>query len=355
MCLWNARSLSNNFSYFQSYVYSCQPSIFAVSETWLSNSHHDGEILPTDYNIFHKDRGSRGGVLLAIDNNLPVTLLSSPSSLEVITVRINMAISVIVSVVYVPPSVGDSSFSSLLSYLSTLFSSDEHVIVVGDFNCPDLQWSTLSSTSPLSSALCEFVFDNNIYQAVEFPTHKMGNVLDLVFTNSVDLISNVSISSDCCLSDHFPIVLSINQPSHKPAHFSHTVLDYSRANFSGMCDFLGKYDFSMLYQSSNVEFIWSALKSAISTAVSLFTPMRVIHNGSHPAWFNSGIRHKINQLNTLRRKKSSSSCLSKITVLEAQLRDNIISAKSQYESELVLNFSYSDSSKVFKYTSCHVP
>ena len=97
-----------------------------------------------------------------------------------------MAISVIVSVVYVPPSVGDSSFSSLLSYLSTLFSSDEHVIVVGDFNCPDLQWSTLSSTSPLSSALCEFVFDNNIYQAVEFPTHKMGNVLDLVFTNSVD-------------------------------------------------------------------------------------------------------------------------------------------------------------------------
>ena len=31
----------------------------------------------------------------------------------------------------------------------------------------------------------------------------------------------------------------------------------------------------------------SALKSAISTAVSLFTPMRVIHNGSHPVWFNS--------------------------------------------------------------------
>ena len=145
--------------------------------------------------------------------------------------------------------------------------------MVGDFNCPDIQWFTLSSTSPLSSALCEFVFDYNIYQAVEFPTHKMGNVLDLVFTNSVDLISNVSISSDCSLSDHFPIVLSI----------SHTVLDYSRANFSGMCDFLGKYDFSMLYQSSNVEFIWSALKSAISTAVSLFTAMRVIHKWFSPS------------------------------------------------------------------------
>ena len=99
-----------------------------------------------------------------------------------------------------------------------------------------------------------------------------------------------------------------------------------------MCDFLGKYDFSMLYQSSNVEFIWSALKSAISTAVSLFTPMRVIHNGSHPAWFNSGIRHKINQLNTLRRKKSSSSCLSKISVLEAQLRDTQnISTRFKYK------------------------
>ena len=42
-------------------------------------------------------------------------------------------------------------------------------------------------------------------------------------------------------------------------------------------------------------------------------------------------------------------CLSRIADLEAQLKDDITSAKSQYESELVLNFSYSDSSKVFKY------
>ena len=180
-------------------------------------------------------------------------------------------------------------------------------------------------------------------------TEWANDVLDLVFTNSVDLISNVSISSDHSLSDHFPIVLSINQASHNSAHCSYTVLDYSRTNFSGVCDFLGNHDFSMLYQSSDAELIWSTLKSAISTAVSLFTPTRVIHNGSHPVWFNSGIRHKINKLNTLKRKKSSSSCLSRIADLEAQLKDDITSAKSQYESELVLNFSYSDSSKVFKY------
>ena len=57
--------------------------------------------LYTGYSIFHKDRGItvvRGHVMFAISR----LLCSSPSSFEVITVHISMAISVIVSVVYIP-------------------------------------------------------------------------------------------------------------------------------------------------------------------------------------------------------------------------------------------------------------
>ena len=51
-----------------------------------------------------------------------------------------------------------------------------------------------------------------IYQAVESPTHIMGNVLDVVLTNSADLLTNV------IPSDHFCIELDVNLPSRKLTH-----------------------------------------------------------------------------------------------------------------------------------------
>lgn len=348
--------MSNKFSFFQSLVYSCQPSIFAVTETWLSDSHYDGEILPTGYNIFRKDRGSRGGgVLLVIDNCFSATLLPSPSSLEVLTVRINTTEPVLVSVVYVPPSIDSPSFDSLLSYLGSLFSSGERVFVMGDFNCPDIQWSTLSCTSPLSAALCDFVFDLNIYQAVESPTHTMGNVLDLVLTNSADLLTNITTSTNCCTSDHFIVKFAIHLPSHRPAYIrSSSFYDYSRADLDGLCNFLLDCDFHDCYLSSDVEDVWLFIKSAIEVGVSYFVPM-VSGNrrySSLPKWFNPSLRHDLNCLRTTRRKVASHPTpylVHRLKEDEAKLQFNINEARCKYESGLVQDFAFSKPSRLYSY------
>ena len=351
VCLWNARSLSNKINHFHSLVYLRQPSIFAVTETWLSDFHTDGEIAPTGYNIFRKDRQGRGGgVLLAIDIQIPTTLLFSPPSLEVLTVRLKLNKVIVVSVVYVPPSIDSLSFSTLLSYMGTLFSTGDPVFILGDFNCPDIEWTTLSGTSPLSTALCDFVFDYNICQAILSPTHVMGNVLDLVLTNSIDLLDDVTIFNEHFrYSDHFLVEFSINLHFCRSKPCTQAVLDFSRTNFTGLCDFLAAYDFSTLFHSSNVEFIWSHLKNVILSAVTLYTPVRKIRRHSFPKWFTSEIRHQINCLNTARRKKSTPAHLQKISDLESQLEDDIALAKSHYESDLVHNFSHSNTSKLFNH------
>ena len=41
--------------------------IVVVGETWLNNSIHNSEILPTNYEVYHKDRID-GGVLIAVIN-----------------------------------------------------------------------------------------------------------------------------------------------------------------------------------------------------------------------------------------------------------------------------------------------
>ena len=115
--LFNAGSLANKLSQFQSFLYSHQPSVFAVCETWLCDHHYNSEVIPSGYYIYHKDRCSRGGVLLDIDESLSVAKLTSPSDLEILTVEINGSIAI--SLVYVPLSSNSSFVLSLSIYMCT--------------------------------------------------------------------------------------------------------------------------------------------------------------------------------------------------------------------------------------------
>ena len=77
------RSL-HELTQFQSLVFSSGVSIVTCTETWLSPYVFDHGILSPSFTIFRKDRdGSGGGVLLAIKNFIPCSLLHSPDHLEV--------------------------------------------------------------------------------------------------------------------------------------------------------------------------------------------------------------------------------------------------------------------------------
>ena len=177
------------------------------------------------------------------------------------------------------------------------------MFVTGEFNCPDIDWPTLHGVSPVSSLLCDFVFDYNISQVVDSPTHVKGNVLDLVLTNSAERLDSLTIYSDKFqYSDHFLIKFSVHLLLPRPTnaiHRSLPALDYSRANYEGMCNYLLEFDFSKCLNSTDVEVIWLLLKNAITSAISLFTPAYVVHHSPHPKWFTREIRHQINCLRSL--------------------------------------------------------
>ena len=118
--------------------------MFCVTETWLSSTVLDNEILPSDFSLYCKDRESRGGgFLIAVNSLLPSFQLSTPDELEVVTVRIALHKKVItICTAYIPPNCSDDYKYSLLSYLDTV-SSSETVFIMGDFNLPDICWSSL--------------------------------------------------------------------------------------------------------------------------------------------------------------------------------------------------------------------
>ena len=88
-CPWNACSLINQLNSFQSYILSCDFDLIAITETWLSNSTLNGEILSSNYTIYRRDRASRGGgVLLAVKDHLSSKLQYSSDVIGSIVVEI---------------------------------------------------------------------------------------------------------------------------------------------------------------------------------------------------------------------------------------------------------------------------
>ena len=77
------------------------------------------------------------------------------------------------SVIFCPPNTGNF-ICELTSHLYFLYSLSSNYILAGDFNTPNCT----SHDNPLSALLLEL----ELVQHIDFPTHRLGNILDLITT-----------------------------------------------------------------------------------------------------------------------------------------------------------------------------
>lgn len=117
--------------------------VFALTETWLNNNIHTGELFNSKYTCYRRDRQDGrdrgGGVLLAIHNKWSsIELTVGSSSYEHITVKMfNNQNSFLVCCVYVPPNSSVEYYKSLFNTLHTNYDlSHNNLLIIGDFNIP---------------------------------------------------------------------------------------------------------------------------------------------------------------------------------------------------------------------------
>jgi len=108
--------------------------------------------------------------------------IESPKGLEVVTVLIGSNNLVKICMVYNPPNSSLEYKHSLINYLQS-FTANSSELHYGDFNVPDIDWATWSSSSPFSDEFCDTFFQYNLSQLVDQSTHICGNIRDLILTN----------------------------------------------------------------------------------------------------------------------------------------------------------------------------
>lgn len=202
----NARSVLNKTEALESLLVDYEPDIVAITETWLSPAIFDHEIAPPNYTIIRKDRPSRGGgVALLIKNCLRFVLLPEVNNAEAVFCKLLCdGTSIVTGCVYRSPSSDSACLSAIQKYMQRHV-HQSRIILAGDFNLADLDWSTMHHTSEASEVLIDLMLNFNLHQLVTRPTRVQGstkNILDLIFLSNHFSTSQAQIDIIEGISDH---------------------------------------------------------------------------------------------------------------------------------------------------------
>lgn len=224
--LWNARSLNNKLHFF---LISCNQQVIRHNSNYRNLANL--KFCPTNYTIYRLDWCSLGGgVLIAVSHNAS-SLFHASHSAELIVITLHTSPTLYLCCIYAPPSCSLSLFYELKKCLESI-PHDSNSIA---------RWSKLTKYKLvyINSLFWTGIFilwytDRlNLVQLVRSPTRIKGNVLDLITTNSPEMIGDIFVDSSMSKSDHFPVSFSIicNIP---PAANKPRVL----YNFAGISDYL---------------------------------------------------------------------------------------------------------------------
>ena len=298
MC--NIRSLRNKIDEVICLVEEVRPHLLALTETWLTTSIFDGEIMILGYNILRSDRlhaRGGGGVALYYASDLSVELLETVSSSdgleECLVCRVkSFSKSSIVGVFYRSPG---SSGQLTLQKLEQ-WSKRNACLFMGDFNAPDIDWSTLSCHSSVDSfdnQLLEWSLRANLHQHVMEPTRRIPgqtfNVLDLVFSRCPSDLSHVDYLPPVGTSDH--VTVSFFWQGCEPAYFYPiTRRNIWRTDFDSLREAAARMDW-MIPNHINTEAAWATVYINLLSLVDRFVPVtkrRPLSWG--PPWIDKHLR-----------------------------------------------------------------
>nr|VZI30396.1 unnamed protein product [Spirometra erinaceieuropaei] len=158
------------------------PDIVSLTETWLSENVDDRELMLPGFQLFRRDRRERqgGGVVTYVKHGLLVSEKTEQFACSAETIWLNIRVpgshSLEVLTVYRPPRSDPEADARLLEELGR-FALRPDVLIMGDFNAPLIDWSSLYARGPelafdrrfLDMALSESPFTPPDYDFDEGP------------------------------------------------------------------------------------------------------------------------------------------------------------------------------------------
>ncbi|RMC15976.1 hypothetical protein DUI87_08183 [Hirundo rustica rustica] len=207
--------------------------VAAIMETWWDDSHGWSTAL-NGYKLFRRNRQGRrgGGVALYIKQTFDtVGIETKEDGVECLWVRIKgkgKKADILLGVCYRPPNQEEEVDNLFYKQLGNV-SGSSALVLVGDFNLPDICWELNTAEKRQSRKFLESMEDNFLSQLMGEPT-RGGTMLDLSFVNRDGLVGDVMVGGHLGQSDHEIIEFSIFGEVKRSTSKT-LALDFWRADF----------------------------------------------------------------------------------------------------------------------------
>ncbi|KAK4815724.1 hypothetical protein QYF61_006762 [Mycteria americana] len=158
------------------------------------------------------------------------------------------------------------------------------LVLVGDFNLPDVCWKYNTAERKQSRRFLERVADNFLTQLVREPTRE-GAPLDLLFTNREGFVSHVMVGDRLGQSDHEMIEFLIRGEVRRGVSKTAT-LEFWRADFGLFRRLVERVPWEAALMGKGVQEGWTFFKEEVLKAQERAVPRcrKMSRRGRRPAW-----------------------------------------------------------------------
>jgi hypothetical protein len=216
---------------------------------------------------------------------------------------------------YRPPNATHDFTENLNFVLEKVHNSGiKHVCLLGDLNMPDIQWDSLMSNNNSEQMLCNVLDNFNLVQCNPNPSREgSNNILDVIFVNDPNRISDVFCDKSILPSDHlrvnfkFKFFLSHGRIGHNQGA-KRNVLLYKQANYDELCYLLDKANLCDIIanNSYNVNTAWVKWKNCVLDIVNKHVPRKTVINKQVSPWIDGEVVHLSHKKESARKKAKSS-------------------------------------------------
>ena len=350
----NARSIVNKSSKLDLAIAALGYDIIVLTETHLDSSIPDGEIFPSTYSVFRRDRKLNGryggGVLIATRDHIKAVPHDTPQNdSEFIFVDLLFSYNrkVTLGVFYRPPNNDPKPLEDLQAALQE-FSTNE-LILLGDFNLPEIDWlnNRVLRQSDIYTLMMDIVQENFLTQLINEPTRD-SNILDLVLTTSPDLVNHLFIGEP--FSDHNSISFLLSGTPYVKRKSQKLLYCYGKADWDHLRSLLSYIPWHCAFFDSDINHNWACWKDLLFTAVDECIPKRKNRRRSNAPWITKELIvlcKKKKSLYNRARRSNTTATWEKYRRLNNSVKKLCNTARWSYIKKLALDLQENDNPKPF--------
>jgi len=387
----NAGSFLNKIDELRISVGIYNPDIICIVESHLNSSVENSEISIDNYNIFRHDRNFKikqvpqdalysshdvdspdtsvsggGGSVIYVKDYLRVELIDEFKVADSLAISVQTNVgSVAIACIYRSPSLNDKQNRTMINSIDKLSKtySESEVLLVGDFNLPDVCWVTGTLSGPMNTSdrfKCLQHDFLDMFTDIGYNWHitdektrvrlvagvRQESTLDQVFSSNSAIVNNFSMLAPFGKSDHASILveLNFNADSHKDFVKSNKML-LGKVSESDILSFAEEINWDYASADSlDEELMWNELKDKLLKVSSNIPTVSLDSSKARRLpWENSSLkRHRREKDKFWSSFDDSPSQTNFSLALDRQRKyeKSEISAKVRYEKKITSSLKY---------------